>query len=61
MAVQKPLLFATALRLSLMEEDEEEIQSELSEEWQDTDKVSGPNIPFSHYRGLFESPLSITE
>ncbi|XP_053749708.1 cohesin subunit SA-3 isoform X4 [Panthera pardus] len=27
-------------RLSLMEEDEEEIQSELSEEWQDTDKHS---------------------
>lgn len=60
--MQKPLLFATVLRLSLMEEDEEEIQSELSEEWQDTDKVSGPNTPFpATTRGLFESPLRITE
>uniref|UniRef100_A0A8C0SVN4 Cohesin subunit SA n=1 Tax=Canis lupus familiaris TaxID=9615 RepID=A0A8C0SVN4_CANLF len=35
-------------RLSLMEEDEEELEiHELSEEWQETDKVSRPNIPFS--------------
>ena len=44
----KALLFATALSLSLMEEDEEELEiHELSEEWQETDKVSRPNIPFS--------------
>ena len=32
-----------------MEEDEEEleIQNDLSEEWQGTDKVSGSNSPFS--------------
>lgn len=32
-----------------MEEDEEELEihDELSEEWQDTDKVSGPGLPFS--------------
>lgn len=42
----KPL----SLSLSLMEEDEEEldIQSEFSGEWQVTDKVS-PSIPFPSY------------
>lgn len=47
-STMKALLFATALSLSLMEEDEEELEiHELSEEWQETDKVSRPNSPFS--------------
>ncbi|XP_038524020.1 cohesin subunit SA-3 isoform X9 [Canis lupus familiaris] len=43
-STMKALLFATALSLSLMEEDEEELEiHELSEEWQETDKHTSPS------------------
>lgn len=50
--------FSAVLRLSLMEEDEDELEahSELSEGWQDADKVSGPGLPL-----LLELEAALTQ